>query len=97
MQIISLQQLQSKLRTPLDTFIIDVRDLDEYESGHIPTALHIPWDIVTEKIKGIKLDKELIVYCRTRTRALKAAHSLEDMGYKNIFVYHGGWEEWEAK
>ena len=78
-----------------DFFLLDVRDQDEYEAGHIPTAILAPWENITEKVSGIPKNKHLILYCRTGIRAQKAGKMLEQAGYNNILVYVPGWIEWE--
>jgi len=95
MKRISIDQLKEKLDKKLnDFFLIDVRDLEEYNEAHIPGSLHVPWDVITERIQGIKPDREIIVYCNTGIRGGKAAKSLDDAGFKNVLLFKGGMEEW---
>jgi rhodanese-related sulfurtransferase len=97
MRTISLATLQLKLKNePQSHYLLDVREAEEYEQGHIPLALLTPWHTIQESVKGIKKDRELILYCNTRVRALKAAKSLEDNGFTNVAIYPGGWEEWSS-
>lgn len=96
MQIISKQQLVEKLEN-LKThpfFLLDVREEEEFDAGHIPKAVLAPWHEIINKVKGLKPEVELILYCRTGVRAQKAAHSLEAHGFNNISVYKGGWQDW---
>lgn len=96
MNFIDLQKLQSHLNSEdKNFFLIDTRETEEYNAGHLPGALFIPWHMIDEKIGGIKKDKPLILYCRTNNRAARAAGTLETLGYTNVSVYKGGWEEWE--
>jgi rhodanese-related sulfurtransferase len=98
MNTITLQNLKPKLLQPDKPFyLIDTREIDEYEAGHLPGALFMPWHVINEKVKGLPLDKELILYCRSGIRAAKAAKSLEQLGYSNLTLYAGGWEEWEKQ
>ena len=95
MKIIDTAALKEKaLQKPQTFYLLDVRELDEYEAGHLPGALFVPWHVVAEKMKGIDLATELIVYCRTGTRAKKAADILERLGYTSIALYREGWEGW---
>ena len=95
MHIISQSELVDKLQSGQPNFyLIDVRDTDEFEEGHIFGSLHIPWETIIERTKGIKLDREMILYCNTGVRANKAAKFLDNAGFKNIFLYKGGMEEW---
>jgi rhodanese-related sulfurtransferase len=98
MKRITLQNLKPKLQQHTSQFyLIDTREIDEYEAGHLPGALFMPWHVITEKVKGLPLGKELVLYCRTGVRAAKAAKELEKIGYTNVGLYVGGWEEWEKQ
>ena len=59
--------------------LLDVREPDEFRSGHIPGAVNIP----LSKIRGIGVPKDtpLFVYCLRGTRSLRAARILTRMGY----------------
>jgi rhodanese-related sulfurtransferase len=96
MEAIDLETLQKRLTdTDPSFYIVDVREPEEYEAGHIPNALLMPWHLIEEKIHGVHLSRELILYCETGVRAQKAAHALEQRGYEYVRVYKPGWEEWE--
>ncbi len=72
--------------------IIDVREKDEYDGGHIANAVNIP----LSEISGINYDKEtnIIVYCATGIRSSEAAKELKDMGYSKIYNLDGGLLNW---
>lgn len=98
MKQFTLQQLKPKLENrDRQFYLIDTREVEEYEAGHLPGALVMPWHVITNQIKGLPLNKELILYCNTGIRAAKAAKSLEQAGYTNVSLYPGGWEEWERQ
>lgn len=95
MQTITPAELKQKLRAPKNPFyLIDVREIEEFEAGHLPGALFMPWHTIEEKIKGIDKQRELILYCRTGVRAIKAAKLLEKLGFANLTIYREGWEGW---
>ncbi len=76
--------------------LIDVRTLDEFNSGHISTAINIDFfsaDFIDE-IKEFDTSLNLILYCRTDNRSSKSAKILVDNDYKNVYVIKGGIEEW---
>ena len=69
--------------------LLDVREADEYRSGHIPEAVNVPLSTLKNAIAGVTpdQDKTLFVYCRSGARSRKAADILKTMGYgmvKNI-------------
>lgn len=67
--------------------IIDVRSVDEYESGHIKNAINLPLDII-ENI-DIPRDNKVIVYCQSGRRSNQAAIKLLGLGYENIYDMGG--------
>jgi len=72
--------------------VIDVRSIDEYNSGHIKGSINIPLDI----IDTVTYDKNttLIVYCATGVRSQEAVNKLSDMGYTNLYNLDGGLLNW---
>ena len=71
--------------------------MEEFEEGHIKGAVLAPWHEVQEKIAGIKKDKQIVVYCSTGPRALKALKTLHDAGYQDISVLQYGYEGWQLE
>jgi phage shock protein E len=75
--------------------ILDVRTDKDYERGHIPGAIHVPLSDIGDKIKKLKKDKELVVYCENGNRSIWAIKRLMGMGYKNLFNLKGGYLAWK--
>ena len=79
-----------------DYILVDVRTLEEYESGHIQDAIH--FDFYSESFQNdiLSLDKSssIILYCRTQNRSTKTANYLVENGYKEIIVLVGGINSW---
>ncbi len=75
--------------------ILDVRTYKEYEKGHVPGALHVPLSDIGDKIKKLKKDKELVVYCRSGNQSIWAIKRLMGMGYKNLSNLKGGYHAWK--
>ncbi len=76
--------------------LIDVRTKEEYEEGHIPGALLIPYDEIGPKKPDYPKDKLVIVYCRSGRRSAIAAEALEDLGFKEV-VDFGGVGNWKGR
>ncbi len=78
--------------------IVDVRRIDEFETGHIPGAICIPnediIDTMPEELPD--LNQIILVYCRSGRRSKEAAQKLYDMGYTNIFEF-GGIIDWTGE
>ena len=75
--------------------LIDVREPDEFASGHIPNAVNVPsGDVVNGVIRlGIPKDQPVMVYCRTGRRSSEAASKLQGAGYQKIYDL-GGITDW---
>ena len=75
--------------------ILDVREQEEYDQGHIPGAILIPYTQIEEKADPMLPDKDqlILVYCRSGRRSKIAAEALEEMGYTNIKEF-GGINDW---
>ncbi len=75
--------------------ILDVRTDKEYEQGHIPGAVHVPLSDIGDKVKKLKKDKDLVVYCRSGNQSIWAIKRLMGMGYKNLYNLKGGFGAWK--
>ena len=75
--------------------ILDVRTKEEYDQGHIPGAIVISHEKITEKAEEVLTDKDqlILVYCRSGRRSKQAAEILVELGYTNIKEF-GGIIDW---
>ena len=75
--------------------ILDVRTQEEYDEGHIPGAIVISHEEITEKAEEVLTDKDqlILVYCRSGRRSKIAAEALVELGYTNIKEF-GGIIDW---
>lgn len=75
--------------------ILDVREQDEYDAGHIPGAILIPYTQIAEKAGEVLTEKDqlILVYCRSGRRSKIAAEALVELGYTNIKEF-GGIIDW---
>jgi rhodanese-related sulfurtransferase len=89
-----LQQLID--RETKEYLLIDVRTEEEYNSGHIPTAIHIPYTEIVEKVPTEEKDDLIVVYCRSGGRSGRALEALEKAGYTNAYNF-GGIIDWTGE
>ena len=75
--------------------LLDIRSDKEYGQGHIPGAAHVPLSEIGERVKKLKKDKELVVYCQNGNRSIWAIKRLMGMGYKNLYNLKGGYDAWK--
>lgn len=76
--------------------LLDVREPDEYDAGHIPNITLIPMGEVAARLAELPKDKEIIVTCRTGNRSGQVADFLRDQGFTNVHNMEGGIVAWEA-
>ena len=81
-----------------DALLIDVRDPDEWEEGHIPGAKNFSRGTVELEIEEAApdLSTAIITHCGGGGRSALAAESLQRMGYKNVKSMAGGFKGWKA-
>ena len=93
---IDVHELKNLRTNQPDLCIIDVREQTEWNEKHIPGALHIPKDSLTDQITSIIPDKNHPIYlhCKGGTRSLWAAERLIEKGYSNASSINGGITAW---
>ena len=64
--------------------VIDVGTLDEWNSGHLVSAINIEWQDITIIESNIPKNEEIYLYCRSGNRSGKATKILLDAGYTNV-------------
>ncbi|ACO80798.1 Rhodanese-domain protein [Azotobacter vinelandii CA] len=95
---VELQAAEAAIRNA--DLLLDVREADEFQAGHIPGALNIPRGILEFKIDNAPelsaRDLGIVLYCKTSGRAALAAATLQDMGYRKVRSIAGGFDAWSA-
>ena len=80
--------------------LVDVREADEFTTGHLPGAVHMSRGMLEFKFSGAPAlqprDIRIVLYCKTSGRAALAAAALHDMGYLNVQSIAGGFDAWVA-
>ena len=95
---ISQDQAKEMMEKEDGHIIVDVRRVDEFETGHIPGAICIPNESIgTEQPEDLPdLNQIILVYCRSGNRSKQAAQKLFDMGYTNVYEF-GGIIDWTGE
>lgn len=81
-------------RQQAGAMIIDVREPDEWQDGHIPGALHIPLGSLGARASEIEREREVIIVCRSGNRSSRATAALQRAGYSNVKNLSGGMISW---
>ena len=78
--------------------LFDIREDNEWESGHLPGATHLGKGIIERDIEATIPDPstEIILYCGGGFRSALAADMLQKMGYTNVISMDGGYKGWVA-
>ena len=77
--------------------LIDVREPNEFEGGHILGARNIPLSQLKNRLKEIRPDKPVYLYCQSGLRSGRAATMLHRKGYKELSHLQGGFKKWSGK
>ena len=91
-------QLLTEIQKQTAPVIVDVRTDSEYQSGHVPGAVHLPFYSLWSRHEEINSQKEdpIILYCEHGPRAGIAKFALWTLGYTNLVYLEGhmsGWKE----
>ena len=92
---ITAEEAKEIMDTEEGYVILDVREQDEYDAGHISGAILIPFTQIEAKANEMLPDKDqlILVYCRSGRRSKIAAEALAELGYTNIKEF-GGILDW---
>ncbi len=93
---ITQKDAKTIMDTQSDYVILDVREQEEFDEGHIPDAILIPYTEIEGTAEEIlpEKDKLILVYCRSGRRSKIASESLAKLGYTNVKEF-GGILDWE--
>ncbi len=94
---VSPQDAAAKLNSG-EVVIVDVRDKDEWDEGHIAGALHLSRGTIELDIEEKVPDPNVMIICHCGGggRSALATESLQKMGYKNVRSMAGGFKAWKA-
>ena len=93
---ISQEEAKEMMDQLADVVILDVREQDEFDSGHIPGAVLLPVGSITEDSAAAVIpetDTTVLVYCRSGNRSKTASDALVKLGYTQIYEF-GGINTW---
>ena len=98
---IRIDQVEKLLANP-DVLFIDARKANEFEKGRIGNAINIftpEFEQNIPRIIGLPREKPIVVYCGGGACELshELAGHLVGLGFTRVFVYTGGWNEWQLK
>ncbi|MGW0037926.1 rhodanese-like domain-containing protein [Gordonia sp. NPDC003376] len=90
---VPVTELPDDFSDDADRLLLDVREDDEWDAGHVRGAVHIPLGEVPSRIEEIDPDAELFVICHSSGRSMRVLAYLERIGYPGTCV-EGGMLAW---
>ena len=92
--VLTPEQAKARMEENPDLILLDVRTQEEFEQGHIPSAVCLPNEMIAADMPFLfGKDVEILLYCRSGRRSADAAKKLRDMGFTNVFDF-GGIIDW---
>lgn len=96
MKEITAKEVEQKLASGEELQLIDVRELDEVESGRIPNVTHIPLGLLEFRMNELSKSEQYIVVCRSGARSGRATQFLTEQGFHATNMT-GGMLAWEGE
>jgi rhodanese-related sulfurtransferase len=80
-----------------NTVVIDVREQDEFNKGHIDSAINLPLSKIKEQISSFDAYKnnQVLIVCQDGTRSATTGKIITKAGHKDVFVITGGMQSWQ--
>ncbi len=79
-----------------DAYLLDVREVDEWDAGHAPGAAHLPMMEIPARMEEVPQDRDVVVVCRVGGRSGQVVAYLRQQGWDNVTNLDGGMMSWAA-
>ncbi|QPQ28976.1 rhodanese-like domain-containing protein [Lysinibacillus sp. JNUCC 51] len=96
MKEISTKEVQQALEQGQAINLVDVREVDEVESGHIPGIIHIPLGLLEFRMHELNKNESYVMVCRSGGRSGSATQFLESQGF-DVSNMVGGMLAWDGE
>jgi len=78
-----------------DIAIVDVRDTDSYEAGHIENSVSVNDSNIEEFVNNTNKAKPILCYCYMGHSSQGAAQYFKDNGFETVYSLTGGYTQWQ--
>jgi rhodanese-related sulfurtransferase len=92
------------VKNPNGAVLLDVREDEEFKTGHVPGSVNIPRGLLEFRIwkyfgypTQVDMTRKIYVQCQTGGRATLAAKQLQDIGFTNVIAVVMNFEDWKKK
>jgi rhodanese-related sulfurtransferase len=92
--IVEVRAEEARTKQKAGAVLVDVREVYEWNEGHIPEAHHISLGSLARRTGELDPAKEIIAVCRSGNRSISAALILQRAGYTNVSSMAGGMISW---
>ncbi|MBO0431952.1 rhodanese-like domain-containing protein [Enterococcus sp. DIV0660C] len=77
--------------------VIDVREKDVFDAGHILGARNIPYTVLKNSLGSIRKDQPVYIYDQRKSLSIRTANKLRKEGFKELYILKGGYDGWSGK
>lgn len=92
---VSTRDVQQRLANGERMVLLDIREANEWNLGHIPNAVYLSRGVLETTIEErIPREATVVLYCASGNRSALAAVTLQEMGYDNVASMAGGFRDW---
>lgn len=92
---ITVHELRELQAQPTEFVLVDVREQNEWNLGHIPGAVHIGRGVLESNVEQrIPREAQVVLYCQSGNRSALAGYTMQQLGYTNVTSLAGGWRDW---
>ena len=95
---VSPEELLEQMKSGRAPFLIDVRSQGEFEKGHLPGAVHMPFYSISSDLSRLGFSRKgsLVLYCEHGPRSGLASLMLFLSGYKQVYSLDGHMKNWRS-
>ncbi|NPV90318.1 MAG: rhodanese-like domain-containing protein [Firmicutes bacterium] len=93
---ISSEDLAAALEAGKPLVIVDVRQPEQYQAGHLPGAVNIPLVDLWDRRMELDPTKDIITYCNSGNSGGTAKNVLLSLGFRSVCNLEGGYNGWKA-
>lgn len=94
---ITAEKLKSMMETNKNLVVVDVREQDEWNDGHLANSILIPTSEFQNRMSELPREKVIAVICQSGARSAQVAEYLVKSGYKEVYNLKGGISGWPDK
>ena len=92
----NVEDVKRRMENGEKFLLVDVREDNEWEKGHVPGAVHMGKGVIERdiEVQVPEATTKMILYCGGGFRSALVAENLQKMGYINVESMDGGWKGW---